>query len=313
MRTAFAFLLIVAASLFASHADDKPQSMALLKGGSFMMGTPSSEGHSIHTSISKTSSNTADPAHSSGDDDERPAHRVTLAPFYIDTTEVTNEEFARFVRETGYKTDAERKGFSWVFKKGFSDWEMVKGADWLHPFGANSNITDKMNHPVVNVSWNDAAAFARWAGKRLATEAEWEYAARGGREGSLYPWGETLKPEGKPLANFWQGTWPEDNKIEDGYYYTAPVASFQANGFGLHDMVGNVWEWTADYYDADYYKRSPAKNPKGPRRGEMRVARGGSWFCSEGYCGAYRVGFRGKSPQDASFNNVGFRCARDAR
>ncbi len=286
--------------------------MILLKGGSFMMGTPSGENHSLHNT-SKTSSNLADPAHPSGDDDERPAHRVTLDSFYIDATEVTNEEFARFVRETGYKTDAERKGFSWVFKKGFSDWEMVKGADWRHPFGADSNIADKMDHPVVNVSWSDAAAFARWAGKRLPTEAEWEYAARGGREGALYPWGDALKPEGKPLANFWQGTWPEDNQVEDGHYYTAPVASFQANGFGLYDMVGNVWEWTADYYDAEYYKRSPAKNPKGPRRGEMRVARGGSWFCSEGYCGAYRVGFRGKSPQDASFNNVGFRCARDAR
>lgn len=315
-QSAFIPLIVVsaAASLFAARVDDGPQSrMVFLKGGAFMMGTPAEGSRSLHDRASKTTSNIADSAHATGDDDERPVHQVTLDPFYMDATEATNEEFSRFVEATGYRTDAERKGFSWVFKKGFSDWEMVKGADWRHPLGPDSDIAGKMNHAVVNVSWNDAAAFARWAGKRLPTEAEWEYAARGGRERSLYPWGDLLKPGGKALANFWQGTWPEVNHLEDGYYYTAPAGSFQANGLGLHDVIGNVWEWTADYYDADYYKRSPAKNPKGPRKGDMRVARGGSWFCSENYCGAYRVGFRGKSPQDASFNNMGFRCARDAR
>ncbi len=300
-----------------AHAEAAVQSrMILLKGGAFLMGTASGDEHSRHGHLLKKSSSSAsvkDPAHEVGDDDERPVHKVILDSFHIDSTEVTNAEFARFVEATGYKTDAEKRGSSWVFTKGRNDWTDVEGADWRHPFGPDSTIEDKMNHPVVNVSWNDASAYARWAGKRLPTEAEWEYAARGGREGDIYPWGNQLKPDGKAIANFWQGTWPNDNKLEDAYYYTAPVASFQPNGFNLFDMVGNVWEWTADWYAENYYAHSPAKNPNGPQKGDMRVARGGSWFCSEGYCGAYRVGFRGKSPQDASFNNVGFRCATDAR
>jgi len=279
------------------------------------MGTASAFDRSHHRHVANAGAPNAnrikDPAHIIGDDDEQPAHRVTLSPFYIDATEVTNAEFARFVEATGYKTDAEKRGSSWIFKEGMQDWEAIGGADWRHPLGPDSTITDKMNHPAVNVSWNDAAAYAKWVGKRLPTEAEWEYAARGGREDNIYPWGDELKPTGKLMANFWQGMWPHDNKLEDGYYYTAPVASFAPNGFGLYDMIGNVWEWTADWYDARYYKRSPAKDPRGPKRGEMKVARGGSWFCSENYCGAYRVGFRGKSPQDSSFNNVGFRCAKD--
>jgi len=290
--------------------------MALLKGGAFTMGTESAADSSHNGHISHASSsneNVKDPAHEIGDDDERPAHKVTLSPFYIDATEVTNAEFALFVEATGYKTDAEKRGFSWAFKKGLKDWKAIEGADWRHPLGPDSTITDKMDHPVVNVSWNDAAAYAKWAGKRLPTEAEWEYAARGGREGDIYPWGNELIPGGALKANFWQGTWPDDNRLGDGYYYTSPAGSFEPNGFGVYDTIGNVWEWTADWYDADYYKRSPEKNPKGPKVGEFRVARGGSWFCSEGYCGAYRVGFRGKSPPDSSFNNVGFRCAKNAK
>jgi formylglycine-generating enzyme required for sulfatase activity len=296
--------------------DSIGSAMVLLKGGTFLMGTPSRNKHRDQAHGTRKHSLKADvkdPAHEVGDDDERPAHRVTLSPFYIDPTEVTNREFADFVKATGYKTDAERRGSSWVFRQGMKDWADVEGADWRHPLGPESTITDKMDHPAVNISWNDAAAYADWAGKRLPTEAEWEYAARGGREGEVYPWGNELKPDNKVMANFWQGTWPDKNELEDGSYYTSPVALFSANGFGVYDLIGNVWEWTADWYAEDYYRRSPARDPKGPATGDMRVARGGSWFCSENYCGAYRVGFRGKSPQDASFNNVGFRCAKDAK
>lgn len=320
-RLLVAALVVAVPFLHASrnHAtpsgDSAESRMVRLKGGSFLMGT-TTVGHSHHGNgqgSRASARNVTDPSHAVGDEDERPAHRVTLSPFYIDTTEVTNAEFAHFVELTGYKTDAERHSSSWVFERGMKDWELVEGADWRHPQGPDSTIADRLDHPVVNVSWNDAAAYAAWAGKRLPTEAEWEYAARGGREGEIYPWGNELKPEGKPAANFWQGTWPDNNTLEDGFYYTAPAMSFSPNGFNLYGMIGNVWEWTADWYLEDYYKRSPAKDPKGPATGEMRVARGGSWFCSENYCGAYRVGFRGKSPQDASFNNVGFRCAKDAQ
>lgn len=289
--------------------------MVLLQGGTFLMGTqPVGHAHREKTrNGSAAGATVTDPDHAVGDYDERPAHRVKLSSFYIDPTEVSNTEFAAFVDATGYKTDAEKRGYSWVFKRGMKDWELAEGADWRHPLGPGSSIADRMDHPVVNVSWNDAVAYAAWAGKRLPTEAEWEYAARGGHEGEIYPWGNELKPGGKPAANFWQGTWPDKNILEDGFYYTAPAMSFSPNGFGLYDMIGNVWEWAADWYGEDYYKHSPVKDPTGPPTGEMRVARGGSWFCSKNYCGAYRVGFRGKSPQDASFNNVGFRCAKDAQ
>jgi formylglycine-generating enzyme len=284
-----------------------------LKGGTFLMGSASPAKSKSHAHpLTGSKADAKDPAHLVGEDDERPQHRVTLTPLVIDATEVTNAEFSSFIAATGYRTDAERKGYSWVFKRGMKDWEAVDGADWRHPLGPGSTIAELANHPVVHVSWNDAAAFAKWAGKRLPTEAEWEYAARGGRKGDVYPWGNQLAPQNKPLANYWQGTWPNDNKLEDGFYYISPVASFSPNGFGLYDMTGNVWEWTADFYDSDYYKYSPAKDPRGPVSGQMRVARGGSWFCSANYCGAYRVAFRGKSPQDSSFNNVGFRCAMDA-
>jgi formylglycine-generating enzyme required for sulfatase activity len=267
--------------------------MVYLKGDHFVMGS---------TSAAKDHSGA----------DEHPAHLVKLSPFYLDVSEVTNSEFAAFIAATGYQTDAEKKGASWVFKEGLEDWKLIEGADWKHPLGPDSNIVQLMDHPVVHVSWNDANTFAKWAGKRLPTEAEWEYAARDGRDGELYPWGDHLMPKGKPLANFWQGTWPNANTLQDGHYYSAPARSFPPTDFGLYDMIGNVWEWTADWYAADYYRDSPALNPKGPGTGEMRVARGGSWFCAANYCGAYRVGFRGKTPPDDSFNNLGFRCAKDS-
>lgn len=282
--------------------------------------------------------------------DEAPVHAITLAPFLLDRYEVTNRQFAAFVEATGYVTQAERDGYAWVYLKGASDFQAVAGASWRHPEGPASSIENRMDHPVVCVSWEDAAAYAKWAGKRLPTEAEWEYAARAGstqhfkaafnaicspaanarHEHSNMKAAYDLSPSSinhrlahnyhtaagaenyvYVQANFWQGTWPADNQLLDGFYYTAPVGRFMPNDFGLYDMLGNVWEWTADWYAADYYQHSPAKNPTGAESGENRVARGGSWFCSPNYCGAYNTSFRGASPPDHTFNNVGFRCAAD--
>lgn len=295
-----------------------------------------------------------------GDDGPRPAkdappRRVHISAFFMDRHEVTNREFARFVEAAGYVTSAERAGGAWVYRGGEREWTFVRGADWRHPLGPGSTTTQAMDHPVVLVSWHDAAAYARWSGKRLPTEAEWEVAARGGVPATLpdlpmvlpvtatrstghdhAAHGRTTRdPEGGPphpaagahagpasgaadpatdgSANVWQGRWPARNHLRDGYFYTAPVGTFAANTLGIHDMIGNVWEWTADWYGADTYRQEGvAENPTGPRGGTQRVSRGGSWFCSANYCGAYRPGFRGKSPPGSAFNNVGFRCARDA-
>ncbi|MEX1137769.1 MAG: formylglycine-generating enzyme family protein [Bacteroidota bacterium] len=283
MKSIYFLFLLLSPPLLVS--DKEP--MIALHGGSFVMGSR----HAAYT-------------------DEEPARVVTVGPFAIDEHEVSNAQFEAFIRENGYFTDAEKKGGGWAYRKGAKDWEFVKGADWRHPEGPASDIKGRINHPVVQVSWNDAVAYARWAGKRLPTEAEWEYAARGGREQRIYPWGDELEPNGKPVANFWQGIWPKSNLLTDGFYYTSPVGSFRANGFGLYDMAGNVWEWCADWYAADYYSSGPDIDPKGASEGTFRSARGGSWFCSEAYCAAYRNAFRGRSPQDYSFNNVGFRCAK---
>lgn len=206
-------------------------------------------------------------------------------PFLIDRHEVTNRQFARFVEATGYRTTAEREAGGWIFRGGDRDWSYVRGADWHHPLGPGSSILEAMDHPVVLVSWHDANAYARWAGKRLPTEVEWESAARGARA-----------EHSKPNANFWQGQWPHRNELTDGYFYTAPAGSFPPNQLGIYDLIGNVWEWTSDRYDAS---------------SDLRVAKGGSWFCSKNYCGGYRADFRGRSPQSHAFNNVGFRCAKD--
>lgn len=229
---------------------------------------------------------------------EAPIRRVTLEPFLIDRHEVTNRQFADFVSDTGYVTAAEREGGAWVYRGGEADWKWVRGADWRHPLGAGSSIEQAMDHPVVLVTWHDATAYADWAGKRLPTEAEWEVAARAG-----LPAGESANAHSDPSrdgsANVWQGRWPQKNERIDGFFYTAPVGSFDANALGVYDMIGNVWEWTADWYQV------------GDRSPTLRVARGGSWFCSSSYCSAFRPGFRGKSPPERAFNNVGFRCARD--
>ena len=219
--------------------------------------------------------------------EDAPLRRARVSAFFIDRHEVTNRQFEAFVRATGYVTTAEQDGGGWVYRGGESDWRHVAGADWRHPLGPDSSIGTASNHPVVLVSWADADAYARWAGKRLPTEAEWEIAARGATSAGPSP------PHVE--ANIWQGVWPRKNELSDGFFYTAPVGSFPPNRLGLFDMIGNVWEWTSDWYDDR----------------ASRVARGGSWFCSANYCGAYRAGYRGKSPPERAFNNLGFRCARD--
>ncbi len=325
-----------------------PPDMVLFDGGTFAMGSDASHA------------------------DERPVHEVRLDPFLLDRHEVTNAEFAAFVEETGYVTTAERDGYAWGFLEGDQDFRRVEGASWRHPEGSGSSIDDRMNHPVVCVSWHDAVAYAEWAGKRLPTEPEWEYAARSGGgdhiravpsrkidsasnhdhsqerpSGAQEGPGDDLahhhhhtrrdhandlghhpsasshaghepglaeaaeKPARTIAANVWHGQWPHTRRRLEGSFSTTPVGSFSPNDAGLFDMIGNVWEWTADWYAADYYATNHTHNPPGPPRGTRRVARGGSWFCSPDYCAAYNSHYRGASPPEQAFNNVGFRCAAD--
>jgi formylglycine-generating enzyme len=240
---------------------------------------------------------------------EGPAHKVQLKAFWIDQHEVTVADFSKFVAATNFQTDAEKLGWSGVFNMSSQSWEVVQGANWRHPEGPQSLA--KQDEPVCHVSWGDAAAYSKWAGKRLPTEAEWEYAARGGLEGKAYPWGGDLRPGGKPAANWWQGDFPVENTGEDGFIGRAPVMSFRPNGYGLFDAVGNVWEWCSDWYGEDYYLKTPSLAPTGPETGEERVIRGGSWLCSENYCTNYRVAARSHAAPDSGLNNLGFRCVRD--
>ncbi|TKA00999.1 formylglycine-generating enzyme family protein [Actinacidiphila oryziradicis] len=278
----------------------------LLAGGEFAMGDAFDEGY---------------PA-----DGETPVHPVRLAPFHIDETAVTNAQFATFVKATGYVTDAERYGSSAVFHlviaapstdvlgpaAGTPWWINVRGARWRRPEGARSDIAGRQNHPVVHISWNDAAAYAAWAGKRLPTEAEWEYAARGGLAGRRYAWGDELTPGGRWRCNIWQGDFPHHNTGEDGYLTTAPVKAYRPNGHGLWNTAGNVWEWCTDWFSPSYYAKSPPANPQGPRTGETRVLRGGSYLCHDSYCNRYRVAARSSNTPESSSGNLGFRCANDA-
>lgn len=278
--------------------------------------------------------------------DARPVHRVYVDGFLMDATEVTNNEYARFVKATGYVTVAERKPTRAEFPDAKEEdlvtgsvvftpppgavpldnllrwWSYVEKADWRHPSGPGSSIEGKGNYPVVQVAWEDAAAYAKWAGKRLPTEAEWEFAARGGSSGQLYTWGNELTPGGRWMANTFQGRFPGQDGAEDGFAGIAPVAQYPSNGFGLYDMAGNVWEWCSDWYRPDYYRqlsdRGVAVNPAGPATpydksapGEKKkVQRGGSFLCTDQYCTRYMVGSRGKGEWRSAANHIGFRCVR---
>jgi formylglycine-generating enzyme required for sulfatase activity len=252
-------------------------------------------------------------------DGESPVHVVEVGPFTIDAVTVTNDRFADFVAATGYATSAERYGWSFVFGGLLPDdfpptrgvaaapwWREVEGADWRHPEGPHSDLTDRGDHPVVHVSWLDAVAYAGWSGSRLPTEAEWEFAARGGRR-TEFPWGEELEPGGEHRMNVFQGTFPHTNTAADGYAGTAPVRAYSPNDAGLHQVTGNVWEWCADWFDPAYYRRSPRRDPTGPDHGTHRVVRGGSYLCHASYCRRYRVSARSANTPDTSTGNIGVR------
>jgi formylglycine-generating enzyme required for sulfatase activity len=309
---------------------DAPPGMVWIPGGEFTMGTDAEIGWP----------------------DEKPAHRVRVDGFWIDSTEVSNAMFREFVKATGYVTTAEKPPDineimsqvppgtapptkeqlvpgSLVFTppagevnlRDFSQWwQWTPGACWKHPEGPDSDLKGRDDHPVVQVSWDDAAAFAKWAGKRLPTEAEWEFAARGGLSEKPYVWGDLRSTDRNPLANIWQGEFPHHNTAVDGFVRTAPVKSFAANGFGLYDMAGNVWEWCSDWYDRELYSRragETAVNPAGPSRSidptrpytPQRVQRGGSFLCNDSYCSRYRPSARHGSSPDTGMSHVGFRCA----
>ena len=280
--------------------------MIELPGGEFLMGT--------------------DYAESFAQDGEGPVRPVTLRPFSIDQFPVSNRSFGEFVSETGYRTDAEGFGWSFVFwlhiaRDHFSKliedtvaaapwWCKVPGAFWKAPEGPGSGIKNRMNHPVVHVSYNDAEAYCAWAGKRLPTEAEWEYSARGGLVQKLYPWGNKLRPNGQHLCNIWQGKFPEVDTADDGYAGTCPVDAFPPNGFGLYSVTGNTWEWCQDWFDSEFHRTGPYDNPSGPPTGIAKVIKGGSFLCHKSYCNRYRVAARSSNTPDSFTSNIGFRCAQ---
>jgi formylglycine-generating enzyme required for sulfatase activity len=264
--------------------------MVLLDGGEFVMGS--------------------EDRYAYPGDGEGPVRRVRVDAFRIDICAVSNAQFANFVDETGYVTETERFGWSFVFAGLLPDdfpptrgvveapwWRQVEGAVWRHPEGPHSDLDARSDHPVVHITWNDAQAFCFWAGKRLPTEAEWEYAARGGMEGQVFPWGDELEPGGHHAMNVWQGRFPDRNTCADGHYGTCPADSYEPNGYGLLNMTGNVWEWCADWF-----------NPNASHR----AARGGSYLCHESYCRRYRVAARNGLTPDSSAGNVGFRCIAEA-
>ncbi|XP_020500767.2 formylglycine-generating enzyme [Labrus bergylta] len=275
--------------------------MVLIPGGEFLMGTD-------------------DPGIPA--DGEGPQRLVYVDSFYMDIHEVTNRHFQNFVEAREYETQAEIFKDSFVFEGLLSDsvkdqiaqavaaapwWLPVKGADWKHPEGPDSTSADRLDHPVLHVSWEDAVAYCSWANKRLPTEAEWEYACRGGLKDRLYPWGNKLYPKGEHYANLWQGDFPNNNSGDDGYNKTSPVMSFPANSFGLYDMVGNVWEWTSDWWTV-IHTTDHQQNPTGPPSGTDKVKKGGSYMCHKSYCYRYRCAARSQNTPDSSASNLGFRC-----
>ncbi|XP_077583433.1 formylglycine-generating enzyme [Stigmatopora nigra] len=275
--------------------------MVQIPGGEFLMGTD----------------NPGIPA-----DGEGPQRLVHVDTFYMDIQEVTNRQFQSFVNTTGYVTEAENFGDSFVFEGLLSEtvrsqitqavaaapwWLPVKGANWRQPEGPGSNVEDRLDHPVLHLSWADAVTYCTWANKRLPTEAEWEYACRGNLKDRLYPWGNRLKPKGQHYANLWQGDFPHHNSAEDGFAKTSPVMSFPPNAFGLFDMVGNAWEWTSDWWTVHHSPRQQ-HNPTGPLSGTDKVKKGGSYMCHKSYCYRYRCAARSQNTPDSSASNLGFRC-----
>ena len=309
-----------------------PHGMVWISGGEFSMGAldpPATTEAGMHAA-----------------DDARPIHRVYVDGFWMDKTDVTNEEFARFVKATGYVTIAERTptaedlpgvppenlvaggavfsppAHAVPLNDSYRWWSYVKGANWRHPSGPKSTLKGREKYPVVQVAYLDASAYAKWAGKRLPTEAEWEFAARGGLAGKRYPWGDEFRPNGKWMANTHQGHFPDTDTGDDGYVGIAPVAQFPPNGYGLYDMAGNVWQWTSDWYRPDYYQQLAAggvtRNPQGPDtpydpaepNDKKKVHRGGSFLCTDQYCSRYVVGTRGKGEVSTGTNHLGFRCVK---
>ncbi|MDE0105327.1 MAG: formylglycine-generating enzyme family protein [Bryobacterales bacterium] len=281
--------------------------MIRMDGGPFLMGTETDRGF---------------PA-----DGEGPVRRVHVDPFYLDVFPVTVESFREFVAATRHVTEAEQFGWSFVFHTqvprdrydsvaddtvaGHEWWCKVSGADWRHPEGPDSAVSERPDHPVTHISHSDALAYCDWAGKRLLTEAEWEFSARGGLEQQTYPWGGELEPGGRHLCNIWQGVFPRDDTGEDGYRGPCPVDAFPPNGYGIYSMTGNAWEWCADWFDPGYHVTATRHNPVGPPNGTARVMRGGSFLCHASYCNRYRVAARTSNTPDSSTSNLGFRCARD--
>ena len=316
-----------------SQQDSRPDGMVWISGGEFSMGVDDPRG---------TDHGGMDPM-----DDARPIHRVYVNGFWMDKTAVTNDQFSAFVKATGYKTIAEQKpkaedfpgappenlvAGSVVFaptsqpvslNDHYQWWTYIKGANWRHPTGPESSIEGRGNYPVVQIAYEDAVAYSKWAGKRLPTEAEFEFAARGGMSGKKYTWGNEFRPNGKWMANTYQGQFPVREVSEDGFAGIAPVAQYPPNAYGLFDMSGNVWEWCSDWYRPDYYTTLAmsgpvARNPKGPDSSydpsepnqPKRVQRGGSFLCSDQYCSRYIVGTRGKGEVSSGTNHLGFRCVK---
>jgi sulfatase modifying factor 1 len=316
---------------------DAPPGMVWIPGGEFSMGT------------NDPTKMACDGAGHDAMPDARPVHRVAVDGFWMDATDVTNEQFERFIKATGYITDAERKPKPEDFPGAAPEllvpgsivftataqpvpldnflawWRYEPGANWRHPEGSKTDLQGREKYPVVHVSFDDAEAYAKWAGKRLPTEAEWEFAARGGLTGKPFVWGDDLKPGGKWMANIYQGQFPVKDTGLDGFAGIAPVAQFPANGYGLYDMAGNVWQWCSDWYRPDYYQTlatsgDTPRNPQGPPDSfdpsepgvPKRVQRGGSFLCSDQYCSRYMVGSRGKGEPSSSANHIGFRCVLSA-